>query len=154
MIAAQAEVQIDRPVEEVFDFLADARNEPRWLPGATGVVKISDGPIGLDTRFQGEYARIGTVRLDVIAFERPRQVTFRGQARTMAFDDAIALSPGPAGIILRAAMEAHPRGIMKVLSPLVGRVMRQQFAANWLQLKATLEQQEPTTARDHAEEAR
>lgn len=141
MITAQAEIRIDRAVEEVFDFFADARNEPRWLPGAAGVEKLSAGPVGLGTRFRGEYARIGAVTLDVVAFERPVRVTFRGQARSMEFDDVVTLAPAAGGTILRAAMEAHPHGLLKLMTPAVRRVMQRQFAANWLGLKAILEQE-------------
>jgi carbon monoxide dehydrogenase subunit G len=139
MITAQAEIEIDCPIEEVFDFLADARNELRWLPGAAGVEKVSDGPVRLGARFRGEYARIGTVTLDIVAFERPARVTFHGRARSMEFDDAIALEATPEGTILHAAMEAHPGVLMKLLTPAVRGVMRRQFAANWLELKAALE---------------
>src|SRR5690348_6799459 len=136
MITAQAEIAINRPAEEVFDFLADARNEPRWLPGASGVEKVSDGPVGLGTRFRGEYARIGTVTIEIVAFERPARVTFHGRARSMEFDDAVTLAPSPGGTILRAAMESHPGGFLKLMTPAVRGVMRRQFAANWLELKA------------------
>jgi uncharacterized membrane protein len=37
VIEARGNVEIDRPVGEVFDYLADSRNEPDWLPGAERV---------------------------------------------------------------------------------------------------------------------
>src|SRR5690348_15824392 len=135
MITAQVEIEINRPIEEVFDFLADARNEPRWLPGASGVEKVSDGLVGLGARFRGEYARIGTVTLDIVAFERPVRVTFHGQARSMVFDDAVELVATPSGAILRAAMGSHPSGLMKLMTPAVRGVIQRQFTANWLELK-------------------
>ena len=36
MITAEAEFQIDRPPEQVFDFWADVRNENEWNPGSQG----------------------------------------------------------------------------------------------------------------------
>jgi len=45
MIVARGDVFIQRPIEEIFDFVADSRNEPGWLPGATRVDKTTDGPI-------------------------------------------------------------------------------------------------------------
>lgn len=32
MVQAQHEVQIEQPVDIVFDFLADGANNPRWQP--------------------------------------------------------------------------------------------------------------------------
>ena len=37
MIEATGHTTIARPIEEVFDYVADARNEPKWLPGAERV---------------------------------------------------------------------------------------------------------------------
>jgi hypothetical protein len=37
------EIVIDRPVAEVFDFVADERNEPAYNPAMVGVEKLTDG---------------------------------------------------------------------------------------------------------------
>jgi uncharacterized protein YndB with AHSA1/START domain len=153
MITAQADVTIDQPIEAVFDFLADARNEPQWLPGAHDIALVTDGPVGVETRFQGQYARIGTVTLTLVAYERPHAVTFRGQATSMDFDDAVTLTTVTGGTRLQAVMTARPHGVMRLMEPLVGRVMRQQFAANWRHLKAALEQRAPAAAPAPTEEA-
>src|SRR5450759_151468 len=92
MIVAHGDVFIQRPIEEVFDFVADSRNEPGWLPGATRVDKTTEGPIGQGTRFEGEYARAGMVSLELVDFERPHRVTFRAKSRTVNFDDAVTLA--------------------------------------------------------------
>jgi hypothetical protein len=40
------EVTIDAPVEEVFDLVADERNEPRYNPRIVHAEKLSEGPGG------------------------------------------------------------------------------------------------------------
>lgn len=141
MIHTEAEVHIERPADAVFAFLADARNEPQWLPGATRVVKLTDGPVGLGTRFEGDYARAGTVQVELVAFERPRRLTFRANSKMVRFDDAAELTPDGSGTRLRAVMDAQPQGVMRLMGPMMGRVMRKQFTANWLELKRALEAQ-------------
>jgi len=51
MIEAHGGTEIEAPLERVFDYVADARNEPDWLPGAEKVEKVTDGDVGLGTRF-------------------------------------------------------------------------------------------------------
>jgi carbon monoxide dehydrogenase subunit G len=46
MIEARGGTEIEAPIDRVFDYVADARNEPDWLPGAEKVEKVSDGPVG------------------------------------------------------------------------------------------------------------
>jgi hypothetical protein len=44
-------IEIDRPVAEVFDFVADQRNEPLYNPDMVSSQKLTDGPIDVGTRF-------------------------------------------------------------------------------------------------------
>jgi uncharacterized protein YndB with AHSA1/START domain len=60
MIHLEGELTINRPVETVFDFIADARNEPRYNSHILQAEKISDGPIGAGTRFRNETRSMGT----------------------------------------------------------------------------------------------
>jgi uncharacterized protein YndB with AHSA1/START domain len=145
MITAQGEVFIQRPIEEVFDFLADSRNEPAWLPGASKVEKTTAGPLGQGTRFEGEYARAGTVSLELLQCERPHRVTFRARSRIVQFDDAVLLAPEGAGTRLRATLTARPQGFMRLMEPVMGRIMRQQFERNWTALKRALEEKDTVT---------
>jgi uncharacterized protein YndB with AHSA1/START domain len=143
MIRSEAAVSIARPVETVFDLLADPRNEPSWLPGARRVAMTTPEPVRLGSRFEGEYARAGKVTIELVAFERPSRVTFRAVSKIVRFDDAVTLAAENGGTRLDAVMEAAPQGVMRLLAPLMGRTMRAQFAANWLALKRFVEA-EPT----------
>jgi len=131
VIEAHAHATINAPVETVFDAVADATNEPHWLPGAQSVEKVTDGPVGLGTRFRGAYARAGEVSLEIIEFERPDRVTFRARSRIVDFDDAIVLTAQDGRTRLDARMTAQPRGVMRLFGPLMARTMRSQFEANW-----------------------
>ena len=51
MIEFTNTVEIRRPPEEVFEFIADFENMPKWNYFVTGVTKRSSGPIGVGTVF-------------------------------------------------------------------------------------------------------
>jgi len=73
-------VTIDRPVAEVFAFVSDARNALRWLPVAVERTKLTDGPIGTGTRFEGRdriAGRIVAHNQEIIGFEPDRRLTTR-----------------------------------------------------------------------------
>jgi carbon monoxide dehydrogenase subunit G len=40
---------IDRPIEEVFAFLADGTNDPKFSPRVQEITKKTDGPPGVGT---------------------------------------------------------------------------------------------------------
>jgi carbon monoxide dehydrogenase subunit G len=139
VIEADGNATILRPVEDVFDYLADPRNEPEWLPGARSVKQTSDGELGLGSAFVGEYDRAGRVELSIVEFERPSRVTFRARSRIVHFDDAVQLTAIEGGTRLVARMTAEPRGLMRLLAPVMGLTLRRQFSSNWDHLRQALE---------------
>ncbi len=46
MIDVEDSIVIDCPIGEVFDFVADQTNAPRWQNGLEQVRRITDGPPG------------------------------------------------------------------------------------------------------------
>jgi hypothetical protein len=47
----EATVEIDRPVAEVFAFLADGENDPKFSPRVLKIAKTPDGPTAVGTVF-------------------------------------------------------------------------------------------------------
>ena len=44
-------VEIRCTPEEAFDYLSDHRNELEWNPGIESIGKLTDGPVGLGTKY-------------------------------------------------------------------------------------------------------
>lgn len=59
MTRIAGEITIDAPVSEVFDLVADERNEPRYNPRIVRAEKLSRGPVGGGSRFVVEPKRLG-----------------------------------------------------------------------------------------------
>src|SRR5690349_7569943 len=127
MLETHGNVEISCPPEKVFDFLADMRNEPQWLPGASDVRLTSDGDISAGSTFEGTYARAGAVRCRISEHTRPDRLTIHGEAKGMSFDDTIALTATAAGTRLDAVMLTAPKGLFKLVAPMMRRVIDQQF---------------------------
>jgi len=73
----EGNIVIDRPLEEVFDFVADERNEPRYNSHMTRAEKISPGPIGVGTQFHSVMTGLGgtaDMTIEFTAFERPKRI--------------------------------------------------------------------------------
>jgi hypothetical protein len=73
---AQVSVTIDRPVAEVFHFIAHehVRNHPRWDPDLQ-LEQVSAGPVGVGTVIRRRATRSGTLvegTMEVVEFESNR----------------------------------------------------------------------------------
>ncbi len=73
MVRVDGEIVINRPVEEVFDFVADEGNEPRYNARMRRAEKISEGPIDLGTRYRAELVSAGRLPLEGRALCPPEQ---------------------------------------------------------------------------------
>ncbi len=52
MINAESSIVIDRSIEDVFDFVSDTTNEPKWHTDVLEAASISTDPVGVGTRFK------------------------------------------------------------------------------------------------------
>ena len=76
----QREIVIEHLVEDVFDFVTDAGNEPRYNSRILSVEKTTSGPKGCGTHFilvSKATVRRMAVDYEIIAYERPRKTTSR-----------------------------------------------------------------------------
>jgi hypothetical protein len=117
MARVEGDIMISRPVEEVFDFVADERNEPRYSPRMVHAEQLSAGPIGAGTRFRAElkarWGRSMPMTVEFIEFERPRRLTSNGRdarSTTGASDlgRAQALAGGQRGRFVSDLVDCRP----------------------------------------------
>ena len=135
------DVVIERPVEEVFDFVADERNEPRYNRRMLHAEKTSPGPVGRGSRFRAEFASRGrpVAVTELTAYERPRRLASETRMdRDLRLGDA-HLRGDPAGHTHALGVGARPRGLLKLATPIVALVGRRQERATWANLKRFLE---------------
>jgi hypothetical protein len=144
MPLVKGEIVIARPVEEVFDFVADERNEPRYNPHMVRAEQVSSGPIGLATRFQTELKTMGRtmpMTVEFTRFERPLLLASRTTSSMMDTEGSLTFESVTAGTRMRWSWDVRPRGALKLITPLVGPLGRRQEKAIWSELKHLLEAQ-------------
>lgn len=148
MIRIKGAVVINRPVEEVFDFVADARNEPRYNPRIRRAEKVSDGPIGPGTRFRTETTSMGRTTemiIEIIEYQRPRRLVSTTRLSAMDIHGTLTFDPVDSGTRMQWSWDVKPRGIYKLMAPLIGRMGQRQEERIWQAMQQFLEAQEKPT---------
>jgi hypothetical protein len=149
MPRVEGDLVIERPIEEVFDFVADERNEPRYNSNMRRSEKIGEGPIGVGTRFRAEIMSRGRpveMLTEFTAYDRPRHLALRATLSTMEIEGSLSFEPVPEGTRMRWSWTVKPRGLLRLMAPVVGRIGRRQERAIWRGLKRLLEE---SNARGH-----
>jgi uncharacterized protein YndB with AHSA1/START domain len=150
---AEFSIEIDRPVEEVFAFVADARNDPLWCPRVLASEQTSgDGP-GPDARYRERhnptFMRHKTRQIAVLEFSANRFIRWRQEDENGVFRIEYWLQPTPSGTRFTQTdvidWKISPFAV-QFGRRIVPRHIRQQFR----RLKRLLEGGTVTTARTHS----
>jgi uncharacterized protein YndB with AHSA1/START domain len=109
------EIVIQRPVEDVFDFVANERNEPRYNPRMLTAELISGEPIGVGSRFRAELQAPGRtmpMTIEFTEFDRPYRLASSTRSSIMSTVGALTFEPVPDGTRMRWTWHVEPHGIL------------------------------------------
>ncbi len=149
MVRIHGDILIERPVEAVFDFVADERNEPRFNPQMATSSLESDEPIGEGSRFRTTLRSVGRLvpmTVEFTRYERPRRLGSRSHTRAMLTEGDLTFEPESSGTRMRWSWDVEVRGPLRFADALVARIGDRQERRIWGNLKALLEEEEPGAA--------
>ena len=136
------EILINQPAELVFDYVADQRNELNYNPQMLRSEMITDGPIGVGTRFRAT-AQSGRreveMLIEVTEYQRPRRLGSRTTMSSADIDGGLTFEPVNRATRMSWSWDVRPKGSLRLLAPLVARLGRRQEQTIWTALKDQLE---------------
>jgi uncharacterized protein YndB with AHSA1/START domain len=146
MARVSGEFLINRPVEMVFDYVADQRNELAYNPRMVRSEKITEGPIGVGTRFRAT-ARSGRrameMLIEITEYDRPRRLGSRTTMSSVDVNGGLTFEPADGETRMSWSWEVSPHGPLRLLAPFVARLGRRQEQTIWTGLKARVEGPDP-----------
>ena len=126
-------IEIARTPEDVFDYLSDMGNEVHWNPDCVLIEQLTDGPVGVGTRFRAKWKQGPVIFPEVTAYERPRTWTY-SNGGSIGCVLTITLEPsGNGGTRLTASGLWSANGLARLFFPVFIRTMRKaevQVVAN------------------------
>lgn len=75
---------VDRPIDEVFAFLADGENDPKFSPRVQEIRKTTDGPVGVGTVYASTVKDAGmTTRreFELTEFDAPTRIRWAERSK-------------------------------------------------------------------------
>jgi carbon monoxide dehydrogenase subunit G len=134
---------IARPIDEVFSFVTEPRNYPRWQPSI------------LELHSRNGSLRVGAQATEVRRFlgrevettwrcnEPPQRSTIESGDGPVPFRATFQLEPLADGTRFTWTVETHANGAARLAGPLVGAATRRELEANAARLKGILEGRGP-----------
>jgi uncharacterized protein YndB with AHSA1/START domain len=124
-----ATIVIDRPIEEVFDFLADGENDKKFSSRIVEIAKTTDGPPGVGTVYASTAKDAGVKmkhEFELTAFDRPTRIRWTELTKhpLVVAEGGYDLAPEGERTRLRFFNELEGRGIGVLLVGLALRAAR------------------------------
>jgi uncharacterized protein YndB with AHSA1/START domain len=142
MARIDGEIVIDRPVEVVFDYVADQSNEPQYNPQMVRAEKVTTGPVGAGTKFRSAVAsrgRTAEMLIEITGYDRPHRLASATTMQQAEIRYTLTFEPAGSGTRMRWSGQVRPKGAVKVLGPLIAWMGRHQEQRIWTSLKQHLE---------------
>ena len=138
---------IQKPAAEVFAFLANFENVPRWNYAIAETHKTSPGAVGVGTTYSQTRSIPAESEegFEVTVFEPVKRLAIQGQLGPFQAVMRYQLEAAGSATRLTNAVELEPTSaLMRVVVPFATNRVRKAIADNLSQLKAILEDDGPT----------
>jgi uncharacterized protein YndB with AHSA1/START domain len=140
----EATTVIDKPIEDVFAFLADGTNDPKFSPRVLEIAKTTRDPIGVGTHFASTVKDAGmkTKReFEITEFEAPTKIRWREVSKNVVTASEggydLASAEGGTRVTIFNTLEGH--GIGKLLEGFALRGARKDADGFAARIKAAVE---------------
>jgi hypothetical protein len=140
----EATTVIDRPIEEVFDYLAAGVNDRDFSPRVQEIRQTTDGAVGLGTIFESTTRDAGvkaTRAFEYTVFERPAKIRWVEKTKNMVTvsEGGYDLAPEGAGTRVTIFNELQGHGFGKLIAGFAAREGRKDAPAFGARIKAAVE---------------
>jgi uncharacterized membrane protein len=142
MFTSKVAVRISRPLDEVFAYVADARNRPQWDESVESEELTSAEPIGVGSTVRTRMRSMGRqyeYTWRIVTHDPPKRMSVESTSgpfpTTLDFD----FSEEDGETHLTATVVGRPGGLMRLFQPMIARTTQQNLERAYPRLKRLLE---------------
>jgi hypothetical protein len=143
MIPFTEKVIINRPVEHVFPYVVNLDNQKQWMADVVASKQVSEGPIGVGTRYQQDMKMMGRsldTMYEITGYEYPTKMSYEAVSRgMMEFGGQYTFTPEGEGTAINFNGYAKFTGAWRLVEPLFAGEVQRGFNKELSELKKVLE---------------
>ena len=142
MFTRSVAVLVSRPRDEVFAFVADARNRPQWDESVDSEELTSPEPIGVGTTLRTKLRSMGREYVytwEVVEHDPPRRMRIESTSGPFPTALTYELSDTAGDTAVHFSVAGHPDGLLRLLQPLIARNTQKNLDRGFERLKQLLE---------------
>ena len=142
MINLDFGVLIDRPMKDVFAFVANPNNMSKWNSAVVSLEQVSPGDLGVGTKFKSVGEMMGRRiegEMQVTAYEPDTKCGFQVNAGPMKMDLTLSFKTVGTGTKVSLNAQGNPGGIFKLAEGVMTGQVKSMMEGNLARLKEQLE---------------
>lgn len=143
MIEVTAAIHIERDPADVFAYLADMANNPKWQKGMKACVWTSEPPLRLGSTYDQQASFLGRAIIssfEVVEFVDGERIRIKTTGGTMPIDVTRTVAPAAAGgADVGAVVRGESAGVFKLAGPLMKAMVGASVRRDYRALKKLLE---------------
>jgi len=135
MSAVTGSIRVNAPPHEVWAFFLDHDNTGKWLDGLVRIEKLTEGPVGLGTRFSQTFSAQGresTFVYSITEFEPERRYGTAIEESGIPSRSLFELREEGGGTVVRCTETLGAQGCAALIWPFVKRWMKRPGAGERL----------------------
>jgi uncharacterized membrane protein len=135
-------VVIDRPLEEVFTYVADARNRPQWDESVDSEELTSPEPIGVGSTIRTKMRSMGReyqYAWRITEHEPPNEMTVESTSGPFPTTLVFSFNAEQGGTRVEASVTGRPGGLMRLFQSKIARATQQNLDRAYPRLKQLME---------------
>lgn len=142
MFTSRVAVLIARPLDEVFEYVADARNRPSWDESVDTEELTSPEPIGVGSTVRTGFRSMGRpyeYTWEVVEHQPPNRQTIESTSGPFPTTLAYELDGREGGTWVDFSVTGRPTGLLRLLQPLIARNTQSNLDRGFERLRQLLE---------------
>jgi len=142
MVTNEKIITINRPIAEVFTYVSDLQNGPKWQPELLGVQRLTKGPLGIGTQFSSTRKIMGQnleTSIEFVAYEPNSKYVIKSISGPLPFEQSTLFESTAEGTKLTTVINLYPGGDMAQAEPMLTESLKQEMDTNFDGLKKLLE---------------
>jgi len=133
---------IDKPIKDVFNFVANPNNMSKWNSAVVSLEQVTPGDVGVGTKFKSVGEMMGRRiegEMQVTAYEPDTKCGYEVNAGPMKMNLTLTFKTVGSGTKLSLNAQGNPAGFFKIAEGVMTGRVKSMMEENLVRLKSQLE---------------
>lgn len=142
MIKVNVSININKPYQEIFAYIANFENNPKWQGGMLEATFTSDGPLQIGSTYEQVATFLGKkiyTTFEVIQFEKDHLIKINSVESSFPITVTRFVEPAAEGTKVSAIVEGDASKFFKIAQPLLKAMVKRSVTSDYKRLKKLME---------------